>query len=482
MLNVIASVVLLCSALSVFEIGAMCPFQNCICDETFTICRDRNPTSSNTSTGITPPTIDLNNARSLTRGVLPANLTEIYLHDSPIVNITDDAFDESANTVITLSLTNCHLSKIPNALIRLRALIYLTISDTNILDWNEDAMTSIGPKVITFFLSNVGLNSWPEWIKTFNNVTEFNFEGSSVSAIPDDAFNLMTSLTSLSLDNNKLSSVPKALSQIGTLRSLYMADNAVSDLTWLPKSSSISILSLNGNKLSNSTHLSNALLLYANSLTEVDFGGNLLTSLPALDFLTQVTTLGFSNNKLSDLIAGTFPPKLDELDLSSNLFSSIPRFTLALQFVETLAMTSNYVAAIKATDFAACITMVQLDKNLITQLTDTSFPQGSGIISLVLDYNPLKTISQSAFNNLASLKSLSLRNSQLTRLPMALTALTQLNFFDISGSRYLVCTCSEKALENWVVSTSAGTLNGDCGLTSISTFFTSLSPRCPPLP
>ncbi|BFZ20753.1 hypothetical protein BsWGS_23791 [Bradybaena similaris] len=479
MFNVIASVVLLWSALSALEIGADCP-EWCVCDKTFTICRDGNPTSGGSiSTGITPPTIDLNIARSLTRGILPANLSEIYIHDSPIVNITDDAFDESANNVNTLSLSNCHLSKIPNALIHLRALKYLTISDTNILDWNIDVMASIGPQVITFFLSNVGLNNWPAWIKYFNNVTEMNFEGSSVSAIPDDAFDLMTSLTSLSLDNNKLALVPKALSRMSTLQSLYMEDNEISDLTWLPKSSSLSTLSLNGNRLSNSTHLSNALLLYANSLTEVDFGGNLLTSLPALDFLTQVTTLGFSNNKLSDLITGTFPSKLDELDLSSNLFSSIPRFTLALQFVETLTMTSNKVATIKDSDFAACITMVLLNKNLITQLTDTSFPQGSGIISLVLDYNPLKTISQSAFNNLASLKSLSLRNSQLTRLPMALTALTQLNFFDISGSRYLVCTCTEKTLEKWVVSTSAGTLNGDCGLTSISTFFTSLSPQCP---
>ncbi|CAG5124719.1 unnamed protein product [Candidula unifasciata] len=340
-------------------------------------------------------------------------------------------------------------------------------------------MTQIGPNIITFFMSNVGISIWPAWMKSFTNLTELSFEGSTLSSIPDDAFSTMKRLTSLSLDNNHLHEVPLALSGLTTLQSLYLEDNLISNITWLPKSSSLSTLSLGGNKLSNSTHISESLLPYANSLSDIDLEDNQLASIPELDFLAQVDSLDFSKNRLSSATSGTFPAKLDYLDISSNLFSAIPSFILTLQFVPTLALSSNIITGIKDTDFPSCIIFVQLDNNRVTQLTDTSFPVDSGILSLTLDDNPLGTISALAFNNLSNLTHLSLKNSYLTRLPIALSSLKKLTLFDITSSRYLVCTCAEKSLQKWVQTMSAVTLLGDCGLTSISVFFATLSPRCP---
>lgn len=374
---------------------------------------------------------------------------------------------------------NCPLTRIPDALLHLHNLNYLTITDTKILDWNAKVMNSIGPHVTSLTLSYAGLTIWPSWMQSFTNLTQLSFEGSLVSSIPDEAFDILNGLTSLSLDNNKLSMVPKALSRVTTLQTLGIDDNVISDITWLPTSSSLISLSLGGNRLSNSTYLSNTLLPFANSLTDVDFHGNRLTSIPDLGFLIKVDMLELANNMLSNTNAATFPAKLNFLDLSSNLFSSIPSFTFKLQYVTALTLSSNRITAIKDTDISSQIQYVQLDKNLIIELTDTSFPRDSGITSLVLDYNPLTRISDSAFKNLGRLTYLSLRNSRLARLPLALASLTKLTFLDVYGSQNLVCTCMEKGLHNWVMTMSEGSLNGDCGQTSVYFFFATLSPGCP---
>ncbi|CAG5124718.1 unnamed protein product [Candidula unifasciata] len=301
-----------------------------------------------------------------------------------------------------------------------------------------------------------------------------------MSSIPDDAFETMHHLTSLTLDGNKLSVVPKALSGITTLQSLDISNCFISDITWLPKSSLLTSLSLGGNKLSNATHVSNALLPYAKSLSEVDFHDNQLTSIPDLHFLAVGYSLNLAGNLLSNIKTTTFPTKLDEIDLTSNLFSFIPSFMSTLLFVSTLSMSSNHVTALRSTDFISNILYIQLDRNLITELADTSFPDNCSIISLVLDYNPLTAISPSAFKSLINLTYMSLQNSHLTRLPLALASLKKLNTFDISGSQYLVCTCMEKDLAHWVVSTmSEYSVNGNCGNTSIYDFFKFLSPGCP---
>ncbi|BFZ20757.1 hypothetical protein BsWGS_23797 [Bradybaena similaris] len=477
MSKILVSALLLCSAVCVLEITANCPYE-CICERTFSYCLGW---TSHTAppTGISPPTIDLNTANVLPGGVLPGKLADINLYDCPIAAIADDAFDESANTLTSISIMNCPLTRVPDALLHLHALNYLSIADTKILDWNANVMNSIGPHVTSLFISNAGLTIWPSWMQSFTNLTQFSFQGSTVPSIPDDAFDLMNGLTSLSLDNNKFSMVPKALSMVTTLQTLDIDNNVISDVSWLPKSSSLTSLSLGGNRLSNSTHLSKALHPFSNSLSNVNFNGNRLTSIPDLGFLIKVESLDFSNNMLSNTNSATFPANLNSIDLSSNLFSSIPSFTFTLKFVTTLSMTSNRVTAIKDTDIALQILYVDLDKNLITELTDTSFPRDSGITSMVLDYNPLMIISDSAFKNLASLTYLSLRNSRLTRLPLALASLTKLTFLDVYGSQNLVCTCMEKGLHNWVMNMSAWSINGDCGQTSVYFFFATLSPGCP---
>ncbi|BFZ20758.1 hypothetical protein BsWGS_23796 [Bradybaena similaris] len=477
MSKILVSALLLCSAVCVLEITANCPYE-CICERTFSYCLGW---TSHTAppTGISPPTIDLNTAKILPGGVLPGNLAQVNLQECPIASIADDAFDESAKTLTSISIMNCPLTRVPDALLHLHSLNYLSLADTRIVDWNANVMNGIGPHVTSLVLSNTGLTIWPSWMQSFTNLTQLSFEGSLVSSIPDDAFDIMNGLTSLSLDNNKLSMVPKALSRVATLQTLGINGNIILDITWLPKLSALTSLSLGGNRLSNSTYLSNALLPFVNSLIDVDFNGNRLTSIPDLGFLINVDMLDFSNNMLSNTNAATFPAKLNFLDLSSNLFSSIPSFMFTLQLVTALTLTSNRVTAIKETDIAPQIQNVNLDKNLITELTDTSFPRDSRITSLVLDYNPLTRITVSAFKNLSNLTNLSLRNSRLTRLPLALALLTKLTFLDVYGSQNLVCTCMEKGLHNWVMNMSVWSINGDCGQTSVYFFFATLSPGCP---
>lgn len=357
----------------------------------------------------------------------------------------------------------------------------MSIADTHILEWNIDVIIKIGQTLQILYLDNVGLKEWPSWLNQFPRLTELSVVSSSISSIPDNAFNfLASSLISLDLNNNSLIAAPKALQGLSAINLLNLQQNMISDLAWLPRSNKISSISLSDNRISNSSHLSDALRIYGQSLIALEFQNNQLTSIPNLDFLTELETVDLSKNLISDPASGSMASTVYSLDFGNNVLPLIPRILSSLGVVTSFILTSNAIKQIRAGDFSTTVTDVQLGYNLITELTDTSFPQNSTIMSLVLNNNLISKVSPSAFSNLPRLTNLNLQGNKLTRLPQALASLTLISYVDLTDNSKLVCTCLEKGLEHWVMSMSASVIKGNCGLISIYTFFATLSPDCPP--
>lgn len=233
---------------------------------------------------------------------------------------------------------------------------------------------------------------------------------------------------------------------------------------------------MHDNRISDADQLSRLLRVHGDVLESFDIYNNQLTAIPNMSFITLISILDFNNNHIFDTNSGSLQPDLGELILSNNYLPSIPRIMNNLNFLTNIDMNSNRVTAIFGADIPVSVLALYLNQNLITELTDTSFPQNSSIKDLNLNNNPLSMISLNAFQNLAKLSKLHLQYTKLTRLPVAIAALSSLDFLDVRGSDDLVCTCMEKSLKIRIGSSS---VLGDCGRMSVYNFFTQLSQNCP---
>ncbi|CAG5124728.1 unnamed protein product [Candidula unifasciata] len=466
-------------------VAGQCPVKECYCDMVSILCEFKGFTSLpafnvTQQTNQTSLILDTNEITSIPARSLPANLTQLSLDENPILTVDDAAFDASANTLNTLSISKARFTRIPDAFLHLHALTQFTIYDTNITDWNTNAMKNIGKTLQTFYFTQAGLNTWPDCIQYFTHLTDLTVSFTSIEQIPDNTFsNLATSLKTLSLINNNLSTLPKSLSNLKALEMLYLSTNKIVDVSSLPLTAKLKTLTLDGNRISDGNLLSNLLRRYADSLVSFSLADNRLSAIPDLSFLKSATEFYFTNNQISDAYSGSLPSDTFNIDLQNNILTAIPSVFQNLTSVLSLLLSSNIIRAIREGDIPQWITQIQLDYNFITQLTDTSFPVNSSLTSLDLDYNPISDISASAFVNLHFLTGISIKGSKLTRVPLALTTLAPLNFIDLSDSKYLVCTCLEKSLGPWLKHFEEYTVDGNCGEISIYDFFVNLSPACP---
>ncbi|BFZ05829.1 hypothetical protein BsWGS_08868 [Bradybaena similaris] len=479
-----ATFVILAVVLKSVNAASDCVYQECVCDGSFITCSSLGLTAI---PPLRPPgevplallQLDGNHITSVPAGSLPPNLTQIIFTDNPIQAIDNNAFIGSANTLQTLALTLAPHSRIPDALLQLKALTFFELYDTVVGDWNENVMKYLAPKLQSLSFGNVSFPTWPDWIQYCSQVSELTVDNSFLKSIPDHGLDGMAgSLISLDLSGNNLTSIPKTISTFTNITDLYLSQNKLTDVQWLPKRCRLDTLALDNNKLSNGSQLSEALKPFAEFLSDLDLVSNELTAIPDLHFLT-VTGLDFSFNKISDLNAGSLPPDLYELNLGYNLLIAVPRVVMSLKSLNSLIMASNLLTHVQASTIPSILHHLSLEHNQVTELTDTSFPENSSLRYLYLNNNPISKVSDLAFQNLAKLQELYMSGTRLTRLPLGLSSLQNITTLDVSDISPLVCTCMEKELRPWVMNMKSDNVLGNCGLTSVYNFFSSLSQSCP---
>jgi Leucine-rich repeat (LRR) protein len=476
---------LLSSFLLDASVAVQCIYQQCACDQNEIDCSDRQmvtipkPTAP-TNTYFANLIFDRNNFTAITSGSLLPNLTSISFVETPITTIDDDAFDGSANTLTSLFFLQARFIQLPAAFGHLNVLSFLSIGESSIEDWNLEALKPIGASVGTLALDKLTLKEWPSWLQLFTNLTDLGISGCRISSIPDNGLDAQKHiLTDLTLNNNSLKTVPKAVSYMTALRLLALDKNKIADVNWLPQSSNLTSLSLNGNKLHNADQLSDRLKVYADTLSDFNIQSNDLTSFPKLDFLVHVSSLDFVHNKLVDPNSGSLPVNLTDLKMKSNALPRIPRILSSLHQITQVWLGSNAITALEGTAFPPFSRGVELENNRITDIGDTSFPFNSSITYILLNNNPLVSISENAFLNLPHLVELQVQYTKLTRMPMALRSLDKIDVIYFTNIESLVCTCMEKSLQDWIKLMRPEMVKGTCGEVSILYFFTVLSPECP---
>lgn len=409
---------------------------------------------------------------------MPQRLSSIDFQENPLTSIDNDAFLDSADTLTELYFSMALFKELPDAFLSLNNLTHLVISDTQITSWSDDIMRHIGGSLQSLILRNVGFTSWPTWIQYLPHLGTIELSTASMS-VPDSAFDLqVNTLFSLNLAHGILQEIPSAVSKLKHLQTLILNNNNISRVTAFLNSTVLSTLSMDTNKISDAGQLSRALRSVSGSLKYLQLTENLLTDLPDLSAMTLLETLYLSSNAISHTGIPRIPPSLKYLGLEQNNIQSLDSFTGNGFHYIVFMIQHNSIREIQGPNIPTSVETLDISVNLLSELTDDSFPSNCNIQTLTLDSNPITKVSPKAFASLTKLTYLSFSYTKITRLPLSLIYLTNAQSIQLTGNDYLVCTCAEKDVRS-LSRLHHVDIFGQCGVTTIDNFFNVMSDQCP---
>ncbi|CAG5129196.1 unnamed protein product [Candidula unifasciata] len=322
-----------------------CPYnvKTCTCENVWITCDhlDTIPplVYDNPDGSIIGLTFLESNLRNVPENSLPTNLSTILFISLPLTYISPDAFNSSANTLTSLHMYNATNGQVPTALLQVKNLTDLIISDTLITEWNSTVLKHLAKTVRSLTLSNVGFTDWPAFFENFRLVSSVDFSHNNISSIPSDAFTNTSNLTSLKLRQNKLidvNSLDVALQPLANrLETLELEQNIL--LSIPPSVASmprLSELNVNDNFIRDLTNT------IPPQLKHLYVSGNVIKQLTDTTFpnTTSLETLFLSSNPLSDISKLAFHPlrNLRQLEMKSISLETIPVALTSLKNLQIL--------------------------------------------------------------------------------------------------------------------------------------------------
>ena len=293
----------------------------------------------------------------------------------------------------------------------------------------------------TLSLSKNQLTTLPDQVfQGLSNLTTLSLSSNQLTKLPDQIFQGLSSLTTLDLTYNRLTTLPDhvfhSLSKLTTL-SLYN-----NQLTKLPDQifhslSKLTTLDLQHNQL---TKLPDQIFQGLSNLTTLDLQYNQLTKLPDQVFqgLSNLTTLNLKHNQLTELPDKVFQglSNLTTLNLKHNQLTELPdQIFHSLSKLTTLSLSMNQLTTLPGNVFQglSSLTTLSLSMNQLTKLPDQIFQGLSNLTTLHLFANRLTKLPDQVFQGLSKLTTLHLQHNRLTKLPdqifQGLSNLTTLHLF-----------------------------------------------------
>ncbi|BFZ13419.1 hypothetical protein BsWGS_16458 [Bradybaena similaris] len=370
------------------------------------------------------------NLTSIGKNSLPPGLTEMWVYHQPLINISDDAFDASVATLQHLSFGGPNFNSLPTVLQKLTTLKELMIDDTTIQVWDAAILKHISSTLESLALTNVSLSAWPSWISDFHLLRTIDLSQNSIKTIPDDAFRFIKdSLENLRLVGIGLTQIPQAFSTLPNLLSLELSQNNITDLSEIQRITKFP---------------------FAKWLSHLILNSVGLTSIENFSRFESLSTISLNFNRISDVPVGSLPKFLRSLYITDNSLSSVPKDVAGMPNLFWLYLSGNLITTIEPNAFPSSLTLVDLVRNNLTIITNTTFTNLVQLDSLRLDSNPISAISPAAFSSMVALRELHIRNSHMTEIPLALTLFSpQVNIY-WTTTQTLSCPCpAPQELVQW---------------------------------
>ena len=316
-----------------------------------------------------------------------------------------------------------------------------------------------------------------------------------LQTLDKQAFRGLTGLQGLYLSGNHLTAVPsEALAVIGKFQSLQLLDLSSNRITSIPDGAFLGVSSLHTLSLENNRFddliINTRWLNVLQNLQHINFGSSggaifnsvdidlpvplpsiktlELNSIRAVKFKTNICSL-FPNVATiviskADLSGAIFPSALHEclllkeFDLSgssSNINSLDPKHTnISIPSLEDLILAQNKLKSIEQIYFikAPNLTSLNLNDNEIEHIDSGIVHAYKYLIHLSIDGNAL--VSLSGLEHLTLLKHLNAARNQITQVPQWLISTKNepvLITLDLSDNPFS-CTCKIEKFRNWIES------------------------------
>nr|CAH7754518.1 unnamed protein product [Callosobruchus chinensis] len=234
-----------------------------------------------------------------------------------------------------------------------------------------------------------------------------------------------TSLEYLDFDHNNFQHVPAAVSQLRSLKYLYLSANRLADIPQAAFTSfchSLKALSLSGNRL---TRVPADALQNCTKISHFNVAHNDIQDIEREDFSDwgyNIKSLILANNRITSLKNRIFAElqELRELSLSFNPLRQIEADTfLGLDSLESLELSfgyNNFAQVPKCLEYTASLKKLYLDFNIINSLEHNGFMHLTSLEHLSLQQNNIMVVSRKAFFGLQNLQVLDLSKNLISQL------------------------------------------------------------------
>ena len=333
-------------------------------------------------------------SHNLTQDLL--NLLELNLCSNHLTDLSAD---------ITAPLANLQLLQLCN-----NQLKQVTLSQNMINLVNLDLSVNL--------LSTLDSESF----RGLTGLTHLGLASNEITEIKNEAFVDMSSLLVLDISNNKLFSLPAAVTSLTSLQTLDVSNNFISDISQeiISSMSGLWRLQMSGNILLNisehlftNLHSLQILDLSANRISKVEAGafssntglravrldGNQLRSFDGVfQNIPNLIWLNISDNHIQHFDYNQLPATLSWLDISHNQLRSVSNqfHVKTSDNISYLDLSFNQLTSIGADHFPGSLETLLLNDNKISSLAPYTFYHMTRLVKVDLSVNEITSFSENA--------------------------------------------------------------------------------------
>lgn len=280
-------------------------------------------------------------------------------------------------------------------------------------------------------------------LKGLHSLKTLRLDNNFITELYEDTFEDQLNLETLILRNNHMAVIfNQTFKNLGKLKTLDLGGNKITHIKQggLDGLKNLSNFYLDGNRLKNID--SSLYHDFRDTLTVLDLQGN------QIRFLQEQTSSPFMNlTRLSDLkLDGQKPYGLTVLP---------SKFFRGLSSLKSLYLTNNKINKLPPDVFddLKSLKFLTLDNCCVgvTQLEPGVFKNLKNLTTLVAESMVIQNFSKEVFGNLTQLHTLQLNRNGMQSISVdALDSMPQLRYLDIR-SVPLTCTCTNSLLQNWTL-------------------------------
>lgn len=309
--------------------------------------------------------------------------------------------------------------------------------------------------------------------KTFNHqkkLEELHLNHNKISAIGNETFDGLTSLTVLNLRGNFLDTIGRSVFRtMPKMEELNLGQNRISriDIGAFDGLPNLRVLILDDNQLSTVPSIAMAPLT---NLAELFLGINSFRTIPAGSFemLKHLTNLDLKGAGLMNVSLDAFrglENSLRQLELSDNRLQRIPTVHLSeLLRLEDLSLGQNDFDIVPEGAFVGLKNLRSLDISgsmHLQKIEAGAFSTNTNLESITIVSNKMLTeVQEGALSGLPHLKHVILRDNALTTLDEGLFPWNELHTFDLSENP-IHCDCRVLWLRNLLILKNASQFGTD---------------------